>query len=547
MPLKVNCLIQMDGFNPIRIPFMLIGDSRNSPAVFRPRLGDSFMFRHLAQTVVLALLTFIQIPHRATASGLDDGPDAGPAFDRFSLTLDVGEREEWLGPLYYEERKGETSGWGVPPFVTWTEDAGTESAELDILYPVLTYDRFGSETRWQLFQWLNFSGNQTMEDSDKRRFNLFPFYFQQRSKDPTNNYTAYFPFYGTFKNRFFRDEVHFVMLPLYVQSKKRGVVTDNYLYPFFHWRQGAGVRGWQAWPLVGNEHKPVTQRTNMWDELEDIPGHEKFFFAWPFFLKERDRIGTTNELRSLVLAPLFSSERSPMRDSWAFPWPIGFRRTIDREKGYREWDAPWPFVVFARGEGKHTDRVWPLFSRSQSPTLRTSFYLWPFYRGSHVDAPPFARDHHRFLIYAFSDLRERNVDTGEELHRMNAWPLFTYRRDFQGRQRFQALALLEPLLPTSKSIERDYSPVWSLWRSESNPKTGARSESLLWNLYRRETSPTRKKCSLLFGLFQYQTGADGKRMKLFYCPIGKSGTAAKSASQPDADAGLGQPPTPPAP
>lgn len=539
--MKVNCDIQTDRFNPIRIPFKLIGNlilgritELSSPRVAK---AQSYIYQ-IALVVVVALS---QTTDLWAQSFSDEGPDAGPAFDHFSLTLDIGDRQEWLGPLFFRERKGEATGWGIPPLITWTEDSGTESAELDILYPVLTYDRFGSETRWQLFQWINFSGNQTLEDSDKRRLNLFPFYFQQRSKEPTNNYTAFFPFYGTFKNRFFRDEVHFVMLPLYVQSQKRGVTTDNYLYPFFHLRSGAGVNGWQFWPVIGNEHKPLTQRTNMWDELEDIPGHQKFFFAWPFFMKERERIGTSNELHTVVLAPLFSSERSPQRDSWAFPWPIGLRRTIDREKDYREWDAPWPFVVFARGKGKHTDRVWPLFSQSESPTLRTAFYLWPFYRGSHVNAPPFARDHHRFLIYLYTDLRERNVDTGEELHRMNAWPLFSFRRDFQGRKRLQILAPLEPLLPTSKSIERDYSPVWSLWRSETNPKTSAHSESLLWNLYRRETSPTHKKCSLLFGLFQYQTGAEGKRMKLFYCPIGKSGSAHKPVPRATPEGNAPQP------
>jgi hypothetical protein len=68
-------------------------------------------------------------------------------------------------------------------------------------------------------------------------------------------------------------------------------------------------------------------------------------------------------------------------------------------------------------------------------------------------------------------------------------------------------------------VERDYSPVWSVWRSEKNAKTGASSQSLLWNLYRHERAPTGKKCSLLFGLFQYQSSAEGKRVRLFYIPV----------------------------
>ena len=39
---------------------------------------------------------------------------------------------------------------------------------------------------------------------------------------------------------------------------------------------------------------------------------------------------------------------------------------------YREWDAPWPLIVFARGEGKTTTRVWPLYSRAHNATLESS-------------------------------------------------------------------------------------------------------------------------------------------------------------------------------
>ena len=63
-------------------------------------------------------------------------------------------------------------------------------------------------------------------------------YFQQRSSDPALNYTAVVPFYGHLENRFFRDEISFVMFPLYVRSRKSDVVTDNYLFPFFHLRHG---------------------------------------------------------------------------------------------------------------------------------------------------------------------------------------------------------------------------------------------------------------------------------------------------------------------
>lgn len=496
---------------------------------FFPFLSSSIL-AYRAFRPVFVLVGLLSLPLLAQSES--PALHAGPLYDQFRLTLDEGVRKEWLGPLFFRQTRGDAQSWGIPPLVTWEEDSGTDSAELDILYPLLTYDRFGTETRWQLFQWLSFSGNQSIDDSDKRRFSLFPFYFQQRSSEPTNQYTAFVPFYGNLKNRFFRDEVHFVLMPLYVQSRKGQVWTDNYAYPFFHLRHGGGVRGWQFWPVMGMEHRAVTSFTNHWDEVELVPGHEKMFVAWPFFFKERAGIGTTNEERSLALVPVFSTEHSAIRDSIGFPWPLGFRKTVDREKDYREWDAPWPFVVFARGKGKHTDRVWPLFSQSKTPEIQTDFYAWPLYKSSHVQAAPYERDAFRVLFFLYVDLKERNTDTGDDLHRASLWPCFTYRKDLQGRRRLQIFAPLEPFLPTSHSVERDLSPLWSVWRSESNPKTGAKSQSLLWNLYRRDQTPNSRKCSLLFGLFQYQTGVDGKRLRLFYCPIGRS----KAPSQTPATA-----------
>ena len=193
----------------------------------------------------------------------------------------------------------------------------------------------------------------------------------------------------------------------------------------------------------------------------------------------------------------------------------------DKEKDYREWGAPWPVVVFARGEGKHVNRVWPLFSQACAGGLESDFYLWPLYKANRFHGESLDRERIRIALFLYSDLTEQNKETGTALRRTDFWPLFTARRDHDGNERLQILALLEPLLPNNKSIERSYSPLWSLWRSEKNARSGAASQSFLWNLYRRDTTPDSKKCSLLFGLFQYQSGPEGRRARLLFIPIGK--------------------------
>jgi hypothetical protein len=141
------------------------------------------------------------------------------------------------------------------------------------------------------------------------------------------------------------------------------------------------------------------------------------------------------------------------------------------------------------------------------------------------------RERTRILFYLYSDTIQRNTESGEARRRIDFWPLFTHQRDYDGGSRLQLFSPLEPFLPNNPSVERDYSPVWSVWRAEWNPRTGAGSQSLLWNLYRRETTPQSKKCSLLLGLFQYQSGPEGKRLSLLYIPVIRTRPASGAPSQ----------------
>ena len=227
--------------------------------------------------------------------------------------MDSGQRTEAAGPFFYDQRKNSEKTWAVPPLLSYDADPATESKEFDLLYPVLTYERYGMEYRWQLGQLLSFSGGQDPDDSTAKRFTLFPVYFQQRSSNPDENYTALFPLYGRLQNRLFRDEIFFVLFPIYGESRKRDVVTDNYLYPFFHLRHGEGLQGWQFWPLIGSEHKDVTTKTNGFGETEINGGHDKFFALWPVHFRQNNGIGTDNPEKFRATAALQRAPLSPTR------------------------------------------------------------------------------------------------------------------------------------------------------------------------------------------------------------------------------------------
>jgi len=468
----------------------------------------------------------------------------GPLHHEFELTLEAGRASETLGPLFGVERKGPQKTRRWTPLISRVDDPVGDFTEIDIAYPLLTYDRFGGEYRFQVMQWLSFSGGGqgVEEESVARKFTLFPFYFQQRSDDTNLNYTAVMPFYGRLKNRFFRSEIKWVMLPLYAQSRKRDIVTDNYLVPFLHLRRGENLRGWQFWPVIGAEKKEPSVKLNDWGDEEQVPGHRKFFALWPFYFNDWTGLGTENPVHQHNILPLVAMERSQTRDQTTVLWPF-FTRIDDREKKYREWGAPWPLVVFARGEGKTANRVWPLFSRAHNDYLESRWALWPLYKANLVKPVPeenrfLERRFTRILFFLYQDLRQTDTENGDFMWRKYFWPLFTARRDWTGEERWQFIAPLEPLLRSSDSIERNYSPLWSIWRSEKNPITGARSRSLLWNLWRSETRRDSRKGSIFFGLIQYESGAAGKRWKWFHLfSTGQGGTQSKPAraDQPKVD------------
>jgi len=455
----------------------------------------------------------------APLSSPAEPPSIGPFYDEFPLTLTPGHGTEVLGPLFYDEHRETQHTWAFPPLLSYTHDPALETVEFDFVYPVLTYDRYGGQYRWQFFQLLSLAGGPTQTEKKRNRFTIFPIYFQQRSSDPSENYTAYGPFYGHLQHRLMRDKIIYVMFPFYSETWKGQVVTHNYLYPFFHLRNGPGLKGWQVWPITGHEHKDVTTRTNSFDEVETVPGHDKWFALWPIYFQQRTEIGTTNATWRQGVLPAYAMLRSPARDSTTVLWPF-FSRINDRERGYREWTAPWPLVEFARGPGLTMNRVIPFFSRGQNTNLLSVSYAWPIYRHTHLHSDPLDRKRTRILFWLYSDLREKNTETGALHRRIDCWPFFTKRRDLNGNTRLQVLAPLEPFVPGSHKIKRDYSPIWSVWRAEKNPSTGATSQSLLWNLYRRDARPGYKKVSALFGLYQYRSDAEGTRRKILFIPFG---------------------------
>lgn len=490
------------------------------------QLGDDgrVMRVKLLFGLVAILLAACSSPRGATGPAGPTDLALGPLLFAHPLVVEEGRESGFLGPFFYEKHGVENNQTytqqSFRPFITTVrmDDNSTETIEL--LFPLLTYHRTGKEYRVQIGQLLSFSGGDSQTGGEENRTTIFPFYFSRRSGNPERDYTALVPFYGTIKNRMLRDEINFFMLPLYLHSRRGDVETWNYLAPIFHVRRGNNLKGWQVWPLYGQEEKTIGP-----EGPGERGGHRWRFIAWPFYHESEEGIGTENHRTFNALLPLYAVRRSPKGDLTSVLWPF-FNKSTDKEKNYTEYSAPWPIWVFGKGPERDKFHLWPLYGHDRTKTSSKKFYFGPLYQTSELNTDKILRQRRRLLAWLYQHTHEERKETGVIKDRRDLWPLFTHVRDGDTRS-LQIFSPLEPLMPgNKKGIARNYSPLFALWHSRENTATGSATSSFLFNLYRGERTPESKKCSLLFGLIRYKKDEEGKELRLLWLFPFKSRAAA---------------------
>ncbi|MFB3816952.1 MAG: hypothetical protein ACE147_04745 [Candidatus Methylomirabilales bacterium] len=431
-----------------------------------------------------------------------------PVYDDRVDPVDGSRVRSSLGPLFELERDLDepVQSYGLRPLFYRLEDArhDTDQAETDVLYPVFTYRRSDRDWQWQFLLLLN-GRSEGPPAERERRFDLFPFYFSGTT-EAGESYRAVLPFGGTAVDRLGQDRLTFVLFPLYARFLKGQTETTYTPWPLISRVRGER-EGFRIVPFYGAVRQPGVSETR--------------FVLWPLYLSQRAGLNTDNPEETLALLPFYVRQRAPRRDSTTVLWPF-FTHTHDRERGYEQWDAPWPLVQVARGEGKRVTRVLPLFSVEERRlrnefllrelTSRQLILLFPLYIRTQDDVPGTRTVRDRVLWWLYSDTRQTGQDG--EARRLDAWPLFRYERDREGAVRFQALALLEPLLPGNEWIERNYSPLWSLYTFRRSP-AGAEVHSFLWNLVRHEETPAGRSIEVLGPVVRYREAESAAVLSLF--------------------------------
>lgn len=299
------------------------------------------------------------------------------------------------------------------------------------------------------------------------------------SKDDTGRVVrAFFPFGGVVEGYLTYDRVTFVLFPLFVQARRAGFSSVNWLFPIFKYGKGPKGRTFRVWPLFGRSY-----RRGSFDNR---------FVLWPLFHLQESRLwdkqGTRQ--RTWMLWPLVGHTRAGDFCSTSILWPF-FGWSSNPKTGFWSWDGPWPLVRILRpanaGEPRRT-RFWPIWSHYSGDGLESTWFLWPFFNRRQEDTRA-GRRTSQYLLPLWQHW-EHDAD-GVHTEWSKLWPLFQNKTaPDHGRFAFPALNPLWNL----PEIDDHYAWLYEVITREVQ---GSNIKERSWGgLWRREADENEDRSSL---------------------------------------------------
>lgn len=442
-----------------------------------------------------------------------------PLFDYRESLQDNYSNLSLLGPLFKFQRQKDDCDIALRPFFYTRSNEKDKASVTEYLYPLASSETSPEVSTFQVIQlYQKNSYRKDEEENQEKGTMLFPFYISGTSKK-YGSYTSVFPFYGDIYERFWRDEYHYVMFPVYGRTVKKGTTTRNYFYPFFSTTEGERESGFQIWPLYGQSAKEGVYR--------------KRFVAWPFYLKEKSGLDTENPVSKFSLLPLYAATDSSTSSSRYYFWPF-FGYKSDTEGKQEERDYFWPFIRTIRGENRTLDSFLPFYSREVRKETRKRWVFWPLYMNEEIDSDIFRQERDRVLYFLYSDNRESWPRDGATRRRTALWPLYVYNLDTRGVKTLALPAPVESFL-NRDGIDRSWGPLWHIYQQKWNEK-GDSAVSFLWNLYWHEvknhdlafevfpaveylSEDKKTDLKLLKGLIRYRNDAGSSSVSFFWLPF----------------------------
>ncbi len=402
----------------------------------------------------------------------------------------------WLGPfieIYQPGANGDGFSAFLRPLFSIYADEDGKQRGWDLLWPLAGQRRGPVEKKlyfWPFFSRQTCDGRQTL----KTRYGMFPLLCHGTRQDGSA-YTVFFPVAGNLPDFLGYDEVDFVHFPLWARLTKGKTVSHEFLWPVFSRTTGPTTRKWRIWPLYGQSSTTVGNQ---------------HFLLWPFihYGNEKPAPMTGKTATNWFVFPLAGNRQvrnaagKPVGTSWTFLWPFFSGDVLDDPRGgkLRRISCPLPFFSHLsdsrQGSTREKTHLWPIWGSDTSRDASSHFALWPFYLDDQTTVGASTHASRRILIL-WKERSQRDAKGIVTEQSGQLWPLIAWKRQpGSGIREFSLLSLSLGGATPPAVLERNWSPLWTLYRQASAP--GEIHQDLLWGLWERRLSPARQRLAAPF-------------------------------------------------
>jgi hypothetical protein len=414
-----------------------------------------------------------------------------------------------LGPFITIEREAQREEKIYRPFYSKTEDKNADTKDVDVIYPLGKSKRNPEESSSR-FTPLFTSRREFKETEGKKRdFGFFPVFWG--TTEDGEDYGGLFPIYGSMRKRFGKDEIKFVLWPVYAKTREEKTVNKDFIWPIFSTTTGEKESGFKMWPLFGYKDK----------EGE----YSKRFFLWPLIHYQNKDLDTSRPKKYRAFLPFYASETSPGRVTKSVIWPF-FNYLHDDDENLTLYDFPWPLIQRGKGDNLNTFKVFPIYGYRDKEHLNERFFLWPIYTYRREYPEDSEKIVHRFLLISKYEYENPKSEIrNPKSLQLRLWPLFNYKSKKDGKTIFN----FPEIIPIeTEGFEKNYAPIFRLYSYNFTPPTspplqgeleggGKRGEEmeskLLWGIYSHKKNDFGEFIDLSF-LISYEKRGDDRSFSI---------------------------------
>ncbi len=380
---------------------------------------------------------------------------------------------------------------------------------------------------------------------------LFPFFYYGSGAEKEDDYLFVYPFGGTINGKFGLDYMSpyifpgialfflyppasllsfqtllwglIAMVPLYMNYGRGDYNAHAVLWPLIMWGESGTRRDFRIFPFYSRSYKKDWYDNYTYLMLINYR-HTYFanddrytFFFFPFFGRKWSRSGEASA--ATVLYPFFS---------WG----------VDRKRGSREINMPWPLVQIADSRSPYTKkRIFFPFYGEYKYRNYTSTFITPFYFNitNRTDSVFSSYTYNFILCWYFKrDYTVRHSYYGNSWRYFKIWPLLNIEWSDSGLYSINILSLLP--FRDAEGYEKLYSPFWTLFEYRKSPE-GMKHLGLLFRTYYQvwddnyfkfkipviisyeRKDDNLRELTFLLGAFGYDSDAKGSYLRLLWIPI----------------------------